>query len=120
MSIGQLFQFGLVPTINKPIKITKDMIFAIDHIIANSIMNNKCKTLILTANISDHFPIIYAFKLRTKLGISKTQFLYKRIINENLIKAFTSRLHEISWEILKSIKDPNELYKEFTAILASI
>ena len=49
---------------------------------------------------SDHFPIIYAFKLKTKLDISKTQFLCKRIINENLIKTFKSRLHETWWEII--------------------
>ena len=52
----------------------------------------------ITAVVSDHFPIIYAFKLKAKLDIPKTQFLYKRIINENLIKAFTSRLHEFSWK----------------------
>ena len=56
------------------------------------------KSSILTADISDLLPIIYPFKLRTKLDIPKTQFLYKRIINENLIKAFTFRLHEISRE----------------------
>ena len=60
------------------------------------------KSSILTADISDLLPIIYAFKLRTKLDIPKTQFLYKRIINENLIKPFTFRLHEISRGIIKS------------------
>ena len=46
--------------------------------------------------------------------------MYKRIINKNLIKAFTPRLREISSEIIKSIKDPNESYKKFIVILASI
>ena len=68
----------------------------------------------------DHFPIIYAFKLKTKLDMPKTQFLYKGIINENQIKAFKSRLSEISWKIIKSIKDPKESYKKFIAILTSI
>ena len=90
LSIGNLFQLGLVSTTNKPTRITKDTIAAIDHIITNSLINNELKTSILTANISDLFPIIYAFKLRTKLDIPKTQFLYKCIINENLIKAFIS------------------------------
>ena len=90
LCIGRLFQFGLVPTTNKPARITNDTISAIDHIITNYIINNESKTSILSADISDHFPIIYAFKLRTKLDIPKTQFLYKCIINENLIKAFIS------------------------------
>ena len=59
--INLMFQFGLVPTTSKP-KVTKDTISAIDHIIANSIINNEFKTAILTADISDHFPIISAFK----------------------------------------------------------
>ena len=90
----------MVPTTNKQTRITKDNISAIDHIITNSIINKEFKITILTADISDHFPIIYAFNLKTKLQISKTQFLCKRIINENLIKTFKSRLHEISWEII--------------------
>ena len=118
--ISLIFQFGLVPTTNKPAKITKDTNSAIDHIIVNSIINNEFKTAILTGDISDHFPIIYAFKSKTKLDIPKTQFLYKRIINENLMKAYKSRLHEISWELIKSIKDPNESKKKFIAILTSI
>ena len=100
--INLMFQFGLVPTTNEPTRITKDTISAIYHIITNSIINNEFKTAILTAEIPDHFPTIYN-KLKTKLDVPKTQFLYKHIINENLIKAFKSRLHEISWEIIKNI-----------------
>ena len=87
--------------------------------ITNGIINNKFKTVIFTADISDHFPIIYAFKLKTKGDISKTQFLDKYIIYKNLRKVFKSRLREISWEIIKSTKDPNESYKRFMAILTS-
>ena len=115
-----MFQLALVPIINKPTRITKDTISAIDHIITSSIINNEFKTDILTADISNHFPLIKAFKLKTKLDIPKTQFLYKCIINKNLIKAFKSRLHKLLWEIIKSIKDLNESYKEFIAILPSV
>ena len=61
-----MFKFGLVPTTNKPTGITKDMISAIDRIITNSIINNEFKTASLTGDISDYFPITYAFKLKTK------------------------------------------------------
>ena len=57
-----MYQFGFAPTTNKPARITKDTISAIGQIIANSIIYNEFKTAILTADISDHFPIIYAFK----------------------------------------------------------
>ena len=98
-----MFQIGLVPTTNKPTRVTKETISAIDHIITNSVINNEFKNEILKSDISEHFPIIYGFKLKTKLDIPKTQFLCKRIINENPMKAFKSRLHKILWEIVKSI-----------------
>ena len=64
-----MFQFGLVPTTNKPTRITKDTISAIDHI-TNSIINNEFKTV----DISDHFLIIYAFKLKMNLIFLKFSF----------------------------------------------
>ena len=81
--INFMFQFGLVPKTNKPKRITIDTISAIDHIVTNAIINKEFKITILTADMFDHFPIIYAFKLKTKLDMPKTQFLYKGIINEN-------------------------------------
>ena len=62
--INLMFQFGLVPTINKPTRVTNKTISAVDHIITNSIYNNEFKTGIVKTDISDHFPIIYAFKLK--------------------------------------------------------
>ena len=44
LSIGHLFQFVLVPTTNIPTRISKDTISTIYLIIANSIINNECKT----------------------------------------------------------------------------
>ena len=86
LSVDHLFQFRLESRTNKLTRITKDTISAIDYTIANPIINNEFKTSILTADISDHFPIMYAFKLKTKHHIPKTQFLYRCIIKENLIK----------------------------------
>ena len=95
--INLTFQFGLVPTANTPIRITKisDKISATDHTVTNSIINNKFKTAILTADTSDHFPIVYAFKLKTKLD-NLNYFFYERIVKESLIKAFKFRLGEFS------------------------
>ena len=115
-----MFQFRLLPTTNKPTRITKDTISAIDHIIINSIINSEFKIAILAADISDYFPIIYAIELKLKLNISKTQFLYKRIINENLIKAFKCILHEVSWEVIRNIEDAIESYRKFITMLTSI
>ena len=55
-----MFQFGLVPTINKPTRVTDRTISAIDHIITKSICNNDFKTSIIRTDISDHSPITYS------------------------------------------------------------
>ena len=100
-----MFQFGLVPTINKPSKVTNKTISAIDHIITNSIYNNKFKTGIRKTDISDHFPIIYAFKLRSSMSSEnhpKNRYLHKRIINESSKAIFKRRLRELLGTQLKA------------------
>ena len=71
--VNLMFQFGLVPTINKPTRVTNKTISAIDHIITNSIYNNDFKTAIIRTDISDHFPITYTFKLRSSMSSENHQ-----------------------------------------------
>ena len=52
-----MLQFGLVPTIKKPTRLTNRTISATDHTITNSIYNNDFKTEIIRTDISDHFSI---------------------------------------------------------------
>ena len=51
--VNLMFQFGLVPTINKPTRVTNKTLSAIDHIIKNSIYNNDFKTAIIRTAISE-------------------------------------------------------------------
>ena len=55
--VNLMFQFGLVPTSNKPTRLTNKTISATDHTITNSIYNNDFKTAIIRIDISDHFQI---------------------------------------------------------------
>ena len=54
-----MFQFELVPTRNKPKRITKDTIYALDGITRNSIVDQKFKTAILTTALPDHSFSLY-------------------------------------------------------------
>ena len=54
-----MFQFELVPTRNKPKRITKDTIYALDGITRNSIVDQKFKTVILTTALPDHSFSLY-------------------------------------------------------------
>ena len=64
-----MFQFGLVPTTNKPTRKTKDTISALDHIIANSTINNSFKSTILKIKLRLIFvAVIHCSKQRLWLG----------------------------------------------------
>ena len=117
--ITWMFQFGLVPTTNKLRTITKVTISAINHIITNSIKNNKFKTAILTADISNHFTIIYGFKLKAKLDIHKTQFLHSR--KRKPVKSFQIQIMQtfVGNNNNKKKKKPNGSFKKFILILTS-
>ena len=47
----------MIPTINKPTRVTKKTATAIDHIITKSFVENTFKTAIIKPDVSDHFPI---------------------------------------------------------------
>ena len=94
---------------------TNKTISAIDHIITNSIYNNDFKTEKIKTDISDHFPIIYVFKLRSSMSSEnhqkKNRYLHKRIINECSKATFKRRLRETSWDAVKCLDNPNEKFK---------
>ena len=54
-----MFEFSMMPTINKPTIVTKHTATAIDNIITNCIINSAFKSAIVKTDLSDHFPIIY-------------------------------------------------------------
>ena len=56
-----IYQNGMIPTINKPTRVTKKTATAIDRIITNSFVENTFKTTIIKTDVSDHFPICIFF-----------------------------------------------------------
>ena len=95
---------------------TNKTISAIDHIITNSIYNNDFKTGIIKKDISAHFPIIIAFKLRSSMSSEnhqKNRYLHKRIINESSKTTFKCRLRETSWDAVKGLDNLNEWHVKF-------
>ena len=54
-----VYRNGMIPTINKPTRVTRKTTTAIDHILTNSFTDTVFKTAIFKSNISDHFPICF-------------------------------------------------------------
>ena len=61
----------MIPTINKPTRVGKNSTIAIDHNIANCIVDCQFKTTILKTEVADHFPI--AMALNTDEPVHQSQ-----------------------------------------------
>ena len=56
-----MFCFGMIPTINKPTRSTRQIANKIDHIIINSIIHTEFNSEIMKTDISSHFPIFQVY-----------------------------------------------------------
>ena len=78
----------MIPTINKPTRVTRKTATAIDHILTNCFIDRTFKTAIFKCDISDHFPICFIIpSMKTKIK-NETSFLYKRNFNTDAKHAF--------------------------------
>ena len=65
--VNLMFRFGMIPTMNKPTRVKRHTATTIGHVFTNTIMDNiEIKTAIVKADISDHFPIIFATKKQNR------------------------------------------------------
>ena len=93
-----MFGFSMIPTINKPTRVTKHTATAIDNIITNCIINSDFKSAIVKTDLSDHFPIIFIHEL---IWVSTPtddmeNCVYKRDFTENALNYFKQALLETS------------------------
>ena len=118
--VNLMFEFSMIPTINKPTRVTSYTPTAIDNIITNSILDKDFKSAIIKTDLSDHFPVIFVIKLKTMFSPKNQvdQLIFKRDFNENTITLFKQNLFETSWDSVKKIDDSNE--SKFLEIFSSL
>ena len=92
--LSSMFQYSMIPTINKPTCVTRNTATAIDHIITNTvIIGTRHRSGIIKIDISGHFPIVFALNTFEKSkSENKAQFIYKRIYGEEQIELFKIEL----------------------------
>ena len=61
------FEYGFVPVINKPTRVTKNTVTAIDHIITNSLLHRTINMGMHKLDILDHFPIFLIAKTEKEM-----------------------------------------------------
>ena len=69
----------MIPTINKPTRVTMESTTAIDHILTNCFVNIDFKTATFKSDISEHFPISFFLPLRNEFSKTEPIYIYKRI-----------------------------------------
>ena len=74
-----MYQYNMIPTINKPTRVGKNSATAIDNIIANCIEGYQFKTPILKTDVTDHFPIAMALKTDEPLIKAKRYKIYTNV-----------------------------------------
>ena len=93
----------MIPTINKPNRVTRKTATAIDHILTNSFVDTVFKTVIFKSDISDHFPICFLSQNSLpKQNNKENMFIYKRTYNTESIELFKQKLHETKWDEIMS------------------
>ena len=115
-----MFRFGMIPTINKPTRVTRQTASAIDHIITNSIMHTGFKSGIIKTYISDNFPIFFCYKYIAEKEDAKKKFIYKRRFSDQSIGTFKIRLRDINWSKERQCRNANEACINFFNIIDSL
>ena len=98
----------MIPTINKPTRVTRKTATAIDHILTNSFIDTTIKTGIIKSDVSDHFPICLFIPSEKVSVENEIVYIYKIIINDETIEAFTQNLYENSLNDAENIRNPND------------
>ena len=104
----------MIPTTNKPTRVTRKTTAAIYHILANSFTDTVFKTAIFKSAISDHFPICFMIPSSMKqTNNARNTVIFKRVFDKESIELFKQKLYETSWDDIEVSQNPDEAYKGF-------
>ena len=108
--VNLMFRHGLIPTVKKPIRVTRNTATAIDRIITNSVI------LSYPTDISDLFPILFIFKCDACNTRTREEFIYKQNYSSNSIETFKEKLRQVNCNEVKQSNNANESYSKFPEI----
>ena len=82
----------MIPTINKPARVTRETTTANDHILTNQLINANFKTTIFKTDISDHIPVCIVISSAEKIIENKHTYANKREITDEATERFNRAL----------------------------
>ncbi|XP_065658504.1 uncharacterized protein LOC136083020 [Hydra vulgaris] len=112
--INTLLQYNLIPSINKPTRVTNNSSTLLDNIITNNHLNNSLYTGIIKTDLSDHFPTFLVTNNILFNSILSQSIIFRRQINENSVKKFHNLLKDnVDWNLVLQSHDVNNAYDLF-------
>ena len=70
-----MFLFVMIPTVDKPTRVTRQAASVIYCIITSSFIHTEFKSRIIEIDISDHFPIFYCYNYIAEKQNAKKKFI---------------------------------------------
>ena len=113
-----MFGHSMMPVINKPTRVTRNTVTAIDHIFINSVTTTKFKTGIIKSDISDHFPIFFVADYNIHTKETKERFIFRRDLFDVSVEKFKYKLRTVSWDSITNSSDTNKAYETSLKFLA--
>ncbi len=101
----------------KPTRCTTNSAPLVDHVISNTNTDSR-ELVILTSQLSDHFPIFYFCKTKKNI-IQPTTTTYRDFLDANILQ-FTNALKSINWLPLKEFTDVQLAYDYFSETFFSL
>ena len=117
--VDTILQNNLIPTINKPTRVTKHSSTLIDNIITNNFHNNQFNTGIIKTDLTDHFPNFLTTDNITPDNTSSKSTIYRRQINVNSLQKFRNLVTDIDWDLVLQSSEVNSAYDLFLTFFVS-
>ena len=103
----------MVPVLNKPTRVTKNIVTAIDHIITNQLLHRTINTGIIKLDISNHFPIFLIAETEKRITPEEKVQMTKRLTNNKTKTKLKNALQEMTWDDVISSKQTDCTYAIF-------
>ena len=114
--LDTLLNFGQLPLITLPTRVTNNTSTLIDHISSNTNVKDIESGLILSS-LSDHYPV---FVIQSNM--EKTKFTFKSKtnykINDNTTRIFKDRLDNVDWSEVIQDKNPSSAFENVDNIIS--
>jgi len=113
--LNTLLNFGQLPLITLPSRVTDHSFSLIDHVSSNT-KDKFIESGLVYSSLSDHYPVFCIKNVKT--AKSSFQDKYKRKINEKTIAIFKDNLNNVDWSSVNNQLNPSLAFNTFENTLS--